>query len=736
MRFFAVVGIFAVPTVIPLIVSQSMFFPFITGKGFTFRILIEIVFFVWLILALRHKSYRPKFSWVAFLALIFIVVLFLADIFAENPQKALWSNYERMEGFVSIFHMFLYFVVAGSVLSSERLWLYFFRANIFTGIFLGFYGFFQLAGKITINQGGVRVDGTLGNAAYFGGYMLLIFFLSLFLFVRDRNFWWRFVYGISALFSIIILFNTATRGAIIGLMGGFILSAVLIAFFEKENDRKTLRNWFIGLAVAMIAIYGIFYVLRDSEFVQNNKVLSRITSVSSASADAKARFAVWGMAWQGFKERPIVGWGQEGFNFVFNKYYDPDMYLREQWFDRTHNIVFDWLIAAGFLGFVSYFALFASAVMYLWGLLPTFMRKRAGQPVLKFSQTERAILTGLLAAYLFQNFFVFDNVVSYSFFFALLAFIHFSHSTLMERFEKFENVSSEDAYRFYLPIASVFFVAVVWMVNGKSALAATDLINALRQQPAGVEKNLEYFNKALGRGGFGEQEIREQIGQAASNIILSGSNAISPEMKTRFLSLAIEEMKKQTVEVPTDARSQVFLGSLFSTAGSPADSNLALGKALVLSPNKQVIKLQMASNYLRLGDGAKAIEMARSAYESAPQFKDVAASYLIVMIYAGDEDRVENLIKDVFGGKMPADNRLVQVFLEKEEYDRAIEAAQSVFLENPADFQAIRNLAFIYLRSGRKKSAVSFVKEIIDKGSAFKEEGESLLKEIELSKGI
>ena len=44
-------GIFLIPAVV-LIISNSLFFPFITGKNFTFRIIVEIIFAAWIILAL------------------------------------------------------------------------------------------------------------------------------------------------------------------------------------------------------------------------------------------------------------------------------------------------------------------------------------------------------------------------------------------------------------------------------------------------------------------------------------------------------------------------------------------------------------------------------------------------------------------------------------------------------------------------------------------------------------
>ena len=72
------------------------------------------------------------------------------------------------------------------------------------------------------------------------------------------------------------------------------------------------------------------------------------------------------MAIKGFKEKPILGWGQEGFNYVFNKYYDPALYPYEPWYDRAHNAFLDWLMAGGLPAFLLYLALFVTAIVALW----------------------------------------------------------------------------------------------------------------------------------------------------------------------------------------------------------------------------------------------------------------------------------------------------------------------------------------------------------------------------------
>jgi len=346
-------GVFLIPF-LPFIVSSSMFFPFITGKNFTFRIIVELIFAAWLILALKDIAYRPRFTVIAAATAIFLVIIAIADLMSPNVVKSFWSNFERMEGWVTLAHLFAYFLVASTVLNTEKVWNWLFNTSLGVSAVLGIYGLFQLAGKITINQGGTRVDTTLGNATYLAIYMFFHIFLTAIMLVRWRGaVFVKYIYSALFALQIYILYNTATRGAILGLIGGALLTTILIVVLEKE--RRVLRKVSVGVLAGILLLIVGFWAVKDAQFVRNSDVLSRITSIS-LEEESNARFIIWNMAWQGIKERPILGWGQESFNYVFNKYYDPRLYLQEPWFDRVHNIVLDWMIAGGFLGFLAYLA--------------------------------------------------------------------------------------------------------------------------------------------------------------------------------------------------------------------------------------------------------------------------------------------------------------------------------------------------------------------------------------------
>src|SRR3989344_191063 len=109
-KYLLYAGIFAVPF-LAFIVSSSMFFPFITGKNFSFRIITEVMTALWLVLLLFDSRYKPKKSWMLAMLAIFVGVVALSSVFGENFYRSFWSNYERMEGVGTYLHLLASFIV-------------------------------------------------------------------------------------------------------------------------------------------------------------------------------------------------------------------------------------------------------------------------------------------------------------------------------------------------------------------------------------------------------------------------------------------------------------------------------------------------------------------------------------------------------------------------------------------------------------------------------------------------
>lgn len=613
---------FAVVPFIPFIVlSESTFFPFIVGKNFAFRVVAELMLAAWVVLAVIDPAYRPKRSYLFGSFAAFVGIITLAAIFGENPTKSFWSNFERMEGVVTYFHLFAYFVIASTVLTVRDLWRPYLNLHLAVGVIMAVYGVLQWAGDLTIVQDGTRVNGTLGNAAYLGTYALFNIFIAAFFLVRES-----FttsgekarvaIYGAIVLLQTFVLYHTATRGAMLGLIAGAGIATLLIAILERE--RSVLRKGAVGVLVGFVVLIGGFISIRDTQFVRESPVLSRFASISLDEKTTRSRFMVWNMAYEGFKERPVLGWGMENFNYVFNKYYNPKMYDQEQWFDRAHNVFFDWLIAGGLPALLAYLALFACAVYCIW--------RRAHS----LSVSEKAVLTGLLGGYFFQNLFVFDNITSLIYFGTILAFVESLSHQKHEDKKGAGSAISEDAQAVVSMSAVIFAIVLVYLVNYNGFVQNTTLIRAMSERSnEGPAHNLALFKETVAYGSFGTSETREQLGQIAMNSF-DRSKGIS-DIQKEFLALADRELQKQAMEFQSDARYQLFAGSFLVRVGLLEKGIEYLEKAHKLSPNKQTILYELGSAYYRKGDRENTETAFRTAYELLPEVEEARKYYAQIL---------------------------------------------------------------------------------------------------------
>ncbi len=608
-----IVGLFTIPFLV-LILADSMFFPYVVGKNFAFRAIVEIIFVAWGLLVLINSEYRPRKSIIFICTLIFIFVVALANIFGANPYKSLWSNFERMEGFITLLHLFAYTVLWGTMLNTEKLRILFWRISLGVSVIISVHALVEF---FTTEQG--RLSATLGNPIYLAVYALFhIFIAAIFALRHNAKFAERLILGNIILLELIVLYLTATRGATLGLIGGMFIAAIGIAFTERENLK--LKKLAIGAIFVVIILVSGFFALRDTTFVQNSPVLNRFAHISLTKGTVMARTYVWGIALQGVKERPILGWGQGNFNYVFNKYYDPRMHAQEPWFDRTHNIVFDWLIAAGVLGLLSYIAIFIT-------LLVSFYKTT------HWHTSQKWLMLGLLVAYSFHNLTVFDNIVSYILFFSIIAWVYAMSSDTSE--SKNKNLIPEFSFNNpitkFLAILTTGTIAFVfvWSVNADAYRAnktllfvLTNMANAekLGKNPETIDKAitraemaLQSFQKAESYDSYANQEVREYFTKRSISILRQ--EWMPQELRQAYFSQAVESIQKQKSDMPNDPRLPLVLANLYQTVGMFEQEGIELNIARELSQNKQTIILAQGVNALNLSDKERALSLFKEAYE-------------------------------------------------------------------------------------------------------------------------
>jgi O-antigen ligase/tetratricopeptide (TPR) repeat protein len=659
-----------------------------------------VIFAAWIVLALYDAQYRPKFSWILGSFLGLLGVMFIANILGQHPLQSFWSNFERMEGYVTLVHTFMYMVVAGSVLTTQKLWDRYFNTIIGVAVILSLYAFAQLSGNITINQGGWRLDGTLGNSAYMAIYTLFLSFITFFMFLKAKTSGMKYTYGALVLLFVYLLIQTATRGTVLGLIGGSLIMATYMALFAKGYPvvRKTASY---GL-IAIVAVVALFITFKESAFVQSNPYLERVASISLS--EASNRFNIWSMAFEGVKERPLLGWGQGNYNYVFNEYFRPELHGQEAWFDRVHNIVMDWLIAGGVIGLVAYFSILFSAIYYL------FVRPLMRPNDESFTVIERGLLLGLLAGYTIHNVFVFDNIVSYIFYGTILAYIHARVATPVTCIQKWK-IDSRLIEQVHAPVIALIFAGIIYVVNIPNIQASGDIINAFRSTDP-VEM-VEWFDQALERNTFGRQEIREQLTQRAQSVIYS--KEIPEDVKQMVSARVEEELLKQIQEKPGDARVHVFISAFYRVTNQIDKAREQLAIARTLSPKKQVIIFEQGFVELQAQKFDDALAFFKEAYDLGPQFMDSRVNYALSAVYAGKLGLLDELIQTDDEKRAFAQSQYaVQAMYTAKMYPNLIEMLTLQAEASPNDKQVRTSLAYILNESGDREGAIAVLEKAIE----------------------
>ncbi len=711
-RWVALGALFLIPAT-PLIVANTYFFPFITGKAFFFRILVEIALAAWAVLALLDKRYRPQYSVLGAILIALVVWMGIADAVAVNAHKAFWSNFERMEGWVWLVHLLGFFFVASNVLRVEKQWRTWFLVSLSVAGIVTIHALLQLAGRADIHQSGARLDASFGNAAYLAVYLLLNVFVALWIALTEKRAWLRHALIAFAGLQGVLIFFTETRGTILGLVGALTLAALLTAL----TAGKQARAWSLGALAILLVLVGGFYLARDSSVVQENRILNRIATISLEGG--QTRFTIWGMALEGAKERPLVGWGQEGFNYVFNTYYKPSLYGQESWFDRAHNVYLDWLTAGGIPAFVLYLALFGAAVVLLWQHT-------------ELSRPERIMLTAAFAGYGFHNIFVFDNLYSYIYFVALLALVD-SQVSRPTRLQEYPEMREGDVAATVVPVIGVMTVATVWMVNLSGMQSSMKLIRALTPSPEGISVNLALFQELAQDPGFAVQEVREQIVSFANNVVQSG--AATELEKQRAVALAIESARAHVEAYPRDARSRLQLAYAYRLAGAREEALAQVREAVALSPQKPDMYIEAGITAWSGDDTAQARAYFEQAYalNNAPRLAAFAAAGAIG---GGDRATGEALLRKVYGTTVVDEDVLVAAYYRIQYWPGVIAILRARTEAPGADLNAWYGLAVGQYTAGQQGEAIRTLRTAAERFPSAQSTITAVIKQIEQGKGL
>jgi tetratricopeptide (TPR) repeat protein len=475
-------------------------------------------------LMVMHKKYRPDGSALNIAVLAFTLAVGVADLLGVNPYRSFWSNYERMEGFITIIHLALYYFIVKCLLRDQRDWRVLMSLIFAVGVVVSLLSFFSSYNKDLshtnvaiaryIAEYGTRPPGTLGNPAFLASYLLLSSFIGPVIFFESRNLYIKWALLIGFVINFIAIYYSATRGAIIAaFVGLLILITFMISRFGK--DRKYLVRSYVWPIIGIFVLSGILiYILGRVDLIGKNLTVERFLNIYS-DPSSQTRINVWRMAFEGFKVKPILGWGQENFVGIYSV--NPLKLVDTQiWLDRAHNIVIDWLINAGLLGLLSYLAIFAVSL-------------RNATALVKQSVISRERFTAIcvfIVVYFTQNTFSFDTINTYLILFAFIAFIDFIGGTVKSGKGKRwgSDIFMSSRMRRGAIVSIVTFIAVLPIVYFANYLPIKQSQHAVRisvnlPKYSSYLSLLKDFDRAFSYGPIGRSDLRERMMSVSNGIV-------------------------------------------------------------------------------------------------------------------------------------------------------------------------------------------------------------------------
>ncbi|MBI5222045.1 MAG: O-antigen ligase family protein [Candidatus Magasanikbacteria bacterium] len=645
---------------VPLILlPENYIFPFIVPKIVWFRSLAMLMLGGYiLLLASNWQEYRVRFTPINVAVGLFFVSFAISTFVGVDWYKSLWDNHERMLGLFTLFHYVVYYFVITSIIKEWRDWKWLLRVFLLAGMIVMIIGGMQkINPEFLINRGSGRVSATLGNAIYFSGYGLFLFFIGLLLALKEgeeifrlrslhsggqaRQVFWFWYAVIGAIFGFLGIFWGGTKGTLLGLLvAGLVL---LVGYLITVRGAKKVRLILTILLVLGVSILGSLFAFRKNEAVTKVPVLGALLNLSLTSGTGETRVMAWQIAIEAWGEKPILGWGPNNYYYAFNKYYQSEFLGHgwgETWFDNAHSAVFNTLAVQGVVGLLLYVALFFVSVHSLWYC---WKKGEADKHVF-------IIGSAFLAGHFVHNAVVFENPTSYLYFFFFLAFINSQTSRKLitgSHKEKGKSIS----IGLYLAVGIVILLTI-YSTNVNPALANMASLNTLQSLNTG-QMPVEAYKKAAGIFSPHIDDIRSDFVRGVLQVIPQYVNAGLVDKAKELYKLAYDESEKNLALHPLDIRTHLQLSQLIQEGvmnlkeptQSLAEAEAVLKDAMTKSPKRQQIIYQLSMLESLMGKPDEAVALLQTAIADDDKISESWWRLALVYAQSGNNEKARETIQ-------------------------------------------------------------------------------------------
>ncbi len=615
---------------VPLIIAQdSSIFPFVFPKAIYFEITVGVALVGMAGLWGLSAPSRPRRGPFIVVLITYAVLLFISSMQGIDPPRSLWSNHERMTGVIYVWHamMFGLLVACYYYMKPERL-KYFLWYVCGVSSVVALSGIVQAFNPNFLISMSKRAAGTLGNPIYLGGLSAMMLVLNGYFVFAERRSLWRWFFVLGVVLNGAALYFSGTRGAAVSL---FVAAVVAICWYAPRAWLSEYRKHFIATVVAGVAIVGLLFVLVRADVIPNDSTINRLFDARGFTTTLSTRVIAWKIAYEGFLEKPVLGWGPENFFYVFNKYYNPKSLLfgsYETWFDHAHNAPLDILVTQGALGLFVYLSLY---VVAWWHAIRT-------RPQNGTDELLTVVLLLMLVMHFVQNLFVFDHPVSYAYFylfFGVLVARYWHRDSPLQA----QLITARQTYPAVLVVTQGALLLLVMYISVPSIrMNSLDYQAQVVARTGNLKVAQQLFQQARAINGPHLPDVLLDIGRVSQQHIFP-ENVAERQVFYRYGLSALDElilkyerynllavlMQAQNLTVGVQAGNKTLI--------APAEA--AYRSAAQLSPLRQQIYYSWGRLYYLTRQNVEGVKIIQKAIDAEPR---VATSYWYMALFSVDFD--------------------------------------------------------------------------------------------------
>ncbi len=556
-----------------------------------------------------------------------------------------------------------------------------------------------------------RPPSVIGGPEFLGAYLLLLFFITLSLFIKERNQRAKIFYAVSIALFLYVIVLSGSRAAYLGLLVGGL-------YFFLLYPKKIIA---LKIAAVLLVAFGAFTVYYFNsrvpeelpKLLRENKVINEIRprlSINLFLADP--RFSAWQVGLKSIKDAPILGWGPENFSVAFDRYYTPSLPQLSKawggWWDRAHNVLLETAVTEGIPAMLIYLSLF---IVLFWQLQKSRAKEENRETIIIFHGIQATLI-----AYFADNFFTFDTFSSYIIFFLLVAYsMHLIYKN--QQTAEIKNQTYKRKGKFATVILFFVLVIFLWQYN-----IAPFLLN--------LQINIaEYFvdNKNCA-GAFKKMDeiipqhsFLDSYSRLQYVSFIQKCAGINPNNSLAYAQKGVELLKDSVKIQPLYTRSWIFLGG-FATIMANSEKDQTKKESLLneadyyfkeaekLSLNHQETILAEAKTEIVRGNYQGAKEDAEKCISLDSSLGDCYWTRALSEIYLKDfnNSQLDMLVaqsKRFDIGSVLALGQLVNAYSASENYIELSSTYEKLVTIDPKTAQFRSSLAFAYAQIGEYKKA-------------------------------